>query len=63
MSPEDVRKYYKTYYNFSQETGMSHGSLMNWVKNGYVPIASQVKLFKLTKGKLKLDFIDEGVKE
>lgn len=53
MTPEDVCKYYKNSYQFHKITGMSHASLRNWVKWGYVPEASQYKLERITNGELK----------
>jgi len=55
MIPKEVKKYFKTQYNFHKETGMSAMSLGNWLKWGYVPLDSQVKIEQLTDGKLKAD--------
>lgn len=52
MTPKEVKKYYKSSYNFSMVTGMSANSLLNWLKWGFIPIPSQQKLEELTKGKL-----------
>lgn len=62
MSPKEVKKYYKTQYNFHKETGMSAASLGNWIKWGYVPLLSQLKLEKITQGKLKSDWDEGGVR-
>lgn len=56
MTPKEVKKHYKTQYNFRTETGMSAASLGNWLKWGYVPLLSQVKLEQLTDGKLKAEW-------
>lgn len=53
MTPKEVKKYYRTTYNFSKLTGMSPASLLNWTNRGFVPELSQYKLEKLTKGELK----------
>jgi hypothetical protein len=53
MSPKEVKKYYRTQYNFHKETGMSAMSLCNWLKWGYVPFLSQKKIEELTNGTLK----------
>lgn len=53
MTPDDVKKYYKSSYNFGKVTGMSNVSLLNWLKAGFVPENSQYKLERLTKGALK----------
>jgi hypothetical protein len=34
---------------------MSHANIYNWIKWGFIPIVSQIKIEKLTKGKLKAD--------
>lgn len=55
MKPEDVKKYYKSAYNFHKQTKMSRTSYQNWNSNGFVPIKSQIKLHQLTKGALKVE--------
>lgn len=52
MTPKEVKKYYRTLYGFNKQTGMSCSSLHNWLKWGYVPLVSQVKLEKMTNGAL-----------
>ncbi len=56
MTPDEVKKYYKTGYMFKKITGMAAGSLGNWLKWGYVPLLSQLKIEKLTDGALKSDW-------
>jgi hypothetical protein len=56
MKPEDVRRYYKTTYNFRKETGMSSSSLLNWMNDGSIPMASQCRLEEKTNGDLKADW-------
>ncbi len=58
MTPNDVLKKYRSQYNFQKETGMSHRSLGNWLKLGYVPENSQYKLERITKGELKTQWSD-----
>ena len=58
MTPKQVLDYYKSYHYFKLRTGMSASSLWNWIKWGYVPILSQMKLEKLTGGKLKASIGD-----
>jgi hypothetical protein len=53
MTPKDVKRYYGSSYQFNKMTGMSHSSLVNWIKWGFVPENSQYKLERLTKGELK----------
>lgn len=53
MTPKDVKKYYKSTYNFGKETGMSPTSLFNWMQKGFVPEMAQYKIENLTQGELK----------
>ncbi len=55
MTPTDVKQLYKSGYVFNKQTKMSACSFHNWLKWGYVPEGSQLKLEKLTQGKLKAD--------
>ena len=59
MKPEDVKKHYRSLYNFSKETKMSHSTLANWLKWGFVPEASQYKLERITNGLLKTEWSDD----
>ncbi len=56
MNPEDVKKFYKTKYNFHTQTGMSANTLGNWIKWGRVPEHAQYKLERITAGKLKTEW-------
>jgi hypothetical protein len=57
MKPQDVLDFFGSYHYFGKRTGMSPSSLWNWInKTKYVPLNSQVKLEKLTNGKLKAEF-------
>ena len=53
MTPEDVKKHYKSAYNFHKITKMSPNTLLNWVRWGFVPLKAQLKLEGITRGKLK----------
>ncbi len=57
MTPQEVKDFYKSGYLFSKRTGFSHVSLINWLRKGYVPEGSQLKLERITKGNLKADWI------
>lgn len=59
MTPEDVKEYYGSAYHFGRKTGMSHVTLYNWIRNGKVPLESQLKIYRITKGELKISY-DEG---
>ena len=54
MTPDEVKEFYRSQYNFKKETGMSHRTLGNWLKWGYVPRDAQYKLETITGGKLKM---------
>lgn len=56
MTPKEVKKYFKSGYRFHKETGMSHSTLMNWIKWGFVPEGSQYKIERLTGGALKSEW-------
>ncbi len=56
MTPDEVLKKYGSQYKFHQQTGMSHRSLGNWIKWGYVPESSQYKIERLTNGELKTEW-------
>ncbi len=55
MTPDDVKKYYKSGYNFNKMTGMSANTFGNWLKWGYVPRDAQFKLETLSDGILKCE--------
>lgn len=55
MTIDDIKNYFGTGYRFSKMTGMSHSTWTNWMNKGCIPIESQVKVQKITQGKLKAD--------
>lgn len=57
MTPEQVKDFYKSGYNFRKVTGMSHVTLQNWLRWGYVPRDAQYKLETLTSGALKNEWV------
>lgn len=59
MTPDDVKDFYGTGYAFNKATGMSAASLGNWLRWGFVPTFSQLKLEKLTDKKLKAEWDTE----
>jgi len=63
MTPKNVKKYYKSLYNFNKETGMSCSTLHNWIAWGFVPLRSQIKLEALTNGALKAEWHREDFKK
>lgn len=58
MTPEELKKHFKTGYAFYKKTGMSHNSFENWIKWGFVPYLSQKKIEKITNGLLKAEWED-----
>lgn len=56
MTPEDVKAFYGSNYNFRKKTNMSASTLANWLKWGRVPEDAQYKLERLTDGKLKTEW-------
>jgi hypothetical protein len=56
MTPEDVKTYYRSQYNFRKVTGMSGNTLGNWLKWGRVPEDAQYKIERITGGKLKTEW-------
>lgn len=56
MTIEELKKYFKSGYNFRKITGMSACTFGNWLKWGYVPTASQFVIERITKGDLKADW-------
>lgn len=56
MTPKEVKKFYKSAYNFHKVTGMSASTLLNWLKSGKIPEDAQYKLERLTKGELKTEW-------
>lgn len=56
MTPKEVKDYFGSAYRFNKETKMSHCTLGNWIKWGFVPEASQYKLERITKGALKTEW-------
>ncbi len=52
MTLDELKKKFQNGNRFEIETGMSHVNWANWFRRGYVPIESQRKLERITKGKL-----------
>lgn len=61
MTLDDLKKFFINGNRFEIETGISHVNWHNWKARGYIPIKSQMKLQKITQGKLiaDLDHIPE----
>lgn len=59
MTPSEVKKYFKSGYNFRKLTGMSDNTMHNWIKLGYVPFVSQKHIEKITNGALVATWNDK----
>lgn len=56
MSIDDVYEYFESNWSHATRTlGLGHNTYLNWKKIGYIPMATQRKIEKKTKGKLKAD--------
>jgi hypothetical protein len=53
MTLDDLKKMFVTGYVFHKETGLPSSSWHNWLKQGHIPILSQIKIEAQTGGKLK----------
>jgi hypothetical protein len=62
MTLDEVKKHFNTGYQLKKITGMSYNNIYNWEKLGYVPILSQMKIECRTKGALRANLADIGVK-
>ena len=60
MTLDDIKGFFGSSYNFHLATGWTHACYHNWEKKGFIPIKSQMKLEKLTLGKLKASLDDLG---
>ena len=60
MTVDEVTNYYGNGYLFHKKSGMAAGTYHNWVRKGFVPLDSQVRIERLTNGELKasLDHVD-----
>jgi hypothetical protein len=63
MTIDELKEYFGSSYHFKKVTGMSASSFLNWCNWGYIPVVSQIKLERLTGGKLKADFSQVEVKK
>lgn len=62
MKLEYIKKHYKNAYEFERKTGMSHNNWSNWEAKGYIPILTQLRVERLTRGlfKASIDDTTEG---
>ena len=64
MRLKDLKQHYRNSYEFERATGLSHVNWSNWAKRGYIPIISQMRIEKITRGVFKadMDHTQEGGK-
>jgi hypothetical protein len=55
MLIDDVYDYFGSGYAMQKSTGLNHSNFKNWRDKGYIPIATQMKIERLTNGELKAD--------
>lgn len=63
MTIDDIKKEYGTMYRFFKEVGLSEGNSGYWAKVGFIPIVTQLRIERLTKGRLKASLNDCGKEE
>lgn len=56
MLLEELQKHYRNSYDFELKTKMSHVNWINWEAKGYIPLVSQLKVERITKGFFKASF-------
>jgi hypothetical protein len=57
MSVDDVYNYYdQNWSRAMRDLGFGVNTYQNWIKNGYIPIATQRKIENITTGRLKADY-------
>jgi hypothetical protein len=62
MTLEEVIAFFGSSYALKKKTGMAHHNYYQWRKKGFIPIKTQLRLEKLSEGKLKanLDHLNYG---
>jgi DNA-binding transcriptional regulator Cro len=63
MKLDEVRKYFRTITCLTTILGISRQAWYVWKKQGHVPIAQQIRIEKLTDGKLKVNINDTNYKQ
>lgn len=58
MTLDELKNSFGSFYKAARFLKNSEQSTMNWKRLGYIPIASQMKIEKLTGGELKARFED-----
>ena len=55
LTPQELKKHYKSNYRFAKETGYAPNTLRHWLRRGYVPEGAQLILERITKGLFKAE--------
>jgi len=55
MTIDEARKYFGSHTKIAKALRISLGCVSNWQRRGYIPGIAQLKLQKLSNGKLKAD--------
>lgn len=62
MTIDDVYKYYGTGYQMQKRHGLAQNNFKYWLKIGYIPLSTQLKIEQLTGGELEANFDHAGIK-
>lgn len=65
MTIEEVFMYFGSGYRMKKSIGIHHSTMTNWRERGHIPIETQMRIEKLTGGKLKasLEHVNNVVTE
>ncbi len=55
MTPEQAILHFRTQRTLAEKLGLTQPAVANWIKRGRIPDLAQLKIQKLTRGKLKAD--------
>jgi hypothetical protein len=56
MTSDDVHKHFKNNWSDAmRKLGFSQNAYQNWLKIGYIPVATQIRIEEATNYKLKSD--------
>lgn len=59
MTIDEVYKYFDcNWCEMSRKTGLGYTTYMGWKRKGYIPMATQLRLEKLTNGGLKAHVLE-----
>lgn len=58
MKLNEVKNYFKTWYQLNKQIGVAQGTITKWRKQGFIDIKQQLRIEKFTKGQLKASLDD-----